>query len=85
MAFGQKASTLQKKISFNARNLTAAEALKAVEMASGYTLAYPAELLTDVEEPISLIVKEETLESVLRHIFKGQQIRFELIGRSHLC
>ena len=81
MAFGQEANPLQQKISFETGRLTASEALKAVEMASGYTLAYSSALLPDGAAPIALSAREETLEAVLRRIFQGRHIRFEVMGK----
>ncbi|MCB0594527.1 MAG: TonB-dependent receptor [Lewinellaceae bacterium] len=81
MAFGQEANPLQQKISFETGRLTASEALKVVEMASGYTLAYSSALLPDGAAPLALSAREEPLEAVLRRIFQGRHIRFEVIGK----
>ncbi|MCO6480538.1 MAG: TonB-dependent receptor [Phaeodactylibacter sp.] len=81
IANGQEDSPLQQKVSFKTGQLTIPEVLRVVEIASGYTFAYPAGLLSQEEALISITAREEPLESVLRRIFKGRRARFEVIGR----
>lgn len=80
LAAGQGVNPLQQKVSLEARQLTVPEALKALEIASGYTFAYPGSL-AESQVPVSITAREETLESVLRRLFKPQRVRFEVVSR----
>lgn len=80
LAAGQGVNPLQQKVSLEARKLTVPEALKALEIASGYTFAYPGGL-AESQAPVSITAREETLESVLRRLFRPQRVRFEVVGR----
>ena len=80
-ATGQNDNPLQQKVSFSVGNLALPGLLKVVERASGYTFAYAADLLPDSETPVSMAAREEPLESILRRVFNGRQVRFEVVGR----
>ncbi|MCB0589386.1 MAG: TonB-dependent receptor [Phaeodactylibacter sp.] len=80
-ATGQNDNPLQQKVSFSVGNLALPGLLKVVERASGYTFAYAADLLPDAETPVSMAAREEPLESILRRVFNGRQVRFEVVGR----
>lgn len=81
IAIGQDDSPLQQRISFDARKRSVPEVLKIVEEISGYTFAYPASLLPGEQVPVSITAREEPMGAVLRRIFKGRRVRFEVIGR----
>ena len=55
--------------------------LAELKQITAYDFAYATTLIPNLDKVISLDIKNETLEKVLRQLFKGKQIEFKIIGK----
>lgn len=67
----------EKRITLSFANITLSEAMPKIEKASGYTFFYESQQL-NVNQQVSLNVKNETIGKTIAALLKGTNIKFEI-------
>lgn len=74
----QNSSCLEKRLSLNFKAISLAQAIDSVSMKTGCNFSYQNKILKNTK-PVSASIKNKPLRKVLKHIFRGTRIEFQVV------
>ncbi len=74
-------SASNEMLSVNLQQATVGSVLSAIEKQSDYYFTYNSELI-DVNRSVSINIKNKSIESILKDLFAGENVRYKIVGKN---